>query len=177
MRRRHRALTLKENVVLPSSSRYAGVLAVLRIYTGLGWLQHGLGKLTSGHFGAMLPNMLQGMATGTSGPYHDFLYNVVIPNANTFGILVSWGETLAGVSLLLGLFTRLGGAIGVFLPLNYWAAKGAFAHVDGYFGLDLAYVALSLVNVVLPTGLVLGIDGLIAARKRPAAVGKKSATT
>ncbi|HXW76140.1 MAG TPA: DoxX family membrane protein [Candidatus Eremiobacteraceae bacterium] len=160
--------------MLPASSRYAAVLAALRIYTGIAWLDHGIGKLTSNFAGA-LPNMLQGMSNGTSGVYHDFIVNTVIPNSSTFALLVSWGETLAGASLLLGLFTRLGGIAGAFLPLNYWAAKGAFAHLDGYFGMDLAYVVLSLVSVALPTGLVLGIDGLIAARKRPAAVGKKSA--
>jgi hypothetical protein len=67
------------------------------------------------------------------------------------------------------LLTRIGGAGGVFLALNYWLSKSSYANLNGYAGLDMAAIALSAINLALPTGLVAGIDGLIAARKRPAA--------
>lgn len=157
--------------MLPSASRYAAVLAGLRIFTGLAWFSHGFLKLTSPQFaapGGMFEGIVKDMSSGTSGPYHDFLVNTVLTHSALFSSLVAWGETLTGVSLVLGLFTRLGGLVGTFLVLNYWAAKGDFAHITSIGGLDMGTAALSFVNLLLPTGLVAGIDGFIAARKRPA---------
>jgi|SRR5215472_7984741 len=163
--------------MFPSVSRYAGVLAALRIFTGLAWLSHGLFKVTdpqwsapNGDFVSFVGDMVQ----HTSGPYHDFITNFVIPHGAVFSELVAWGETLTGVSLLLGLFTRLGGIVGVFLPLNYWAAKNGFMQWQSIGGLDLGTAALSIINALLPTGLVWGLDGLFAARKKSATTGTKS---
>lgn len=163
--------------MLPSSSRYAAVLAGLRIFTGLAWFSHGFGKLTNPQFaapGGFFEKILQQMASGTSGPYHDFLVNVVLTHPALFSTLVAWGETLTGVSLVLGLFSRFGGAVGVFLALNYWAAKGAFTDWTSIGGLDLVHAALSLVNAILPTGLVFGLDGIIASRRSAATQVEKS---
>jgi len=163
--------------MLPSASRYADVLAGLRIFTGLAWLSHGIGKLSNPQWGSPgggFVNFVGDMAHDTSGPYHDFIMNFVLPHANVFSGLVAWGETLTGVSLLIGLLTRLGGTVGAFLPLNYWAAKSGFLQWSSIGGLDLATAALSIVNVLLPTGLVWGLDGLIAARKKSATTGTNS---
>ncbi len=158
--------------MLPSAARYATALAVLRIYTGIFWLIHGFGKLTNPEWAApngMFIGIVQDMTKNTSGPYHDFVTGVVLPHFTTFATLVAWGETLTGVALTLGLLTRIGGAGGVFLALNYWLSKAGYSNLNGYAGLDMAAIALSAINLALPTGLVAGIDGMIAARKRPAA--------
>jgi uncharacterized membrane protein YphA (DoxX/SURF4 family) len=153
-----------------TANRFATALSGLRIYTGIAWLIHGIGKLTSPDWaipGGECEKILQGMSGETVGAYHDFVFGVVIPHVTLFATMVEWGETLTGAALLLGLFARLGGAGGAFLALNYWAAKQPFTHIDAYAGLDLAMVALSIVNLVVPTGLVMGLDGVIAsARKR-----------
>ena len=96
-------------------------LAVLRIFTGIFWLTHGVPKLLNPKFfgsDGMLAGMLHEATANSSGPYNSFLTHVVLPNANLFSHLVAWGETLVGVSLLLGLFSRVGGFFGVFLPLS-----------------------------------------------------------
>lgn len=163
--------------MLPATSRYAAVLAGLRIFTGLAWLSHGLGKLTNPQWGIPgggFESFVGDMVRDTSGPYHDFVTGFVLPHASVFSGLVAWGETLTGVSLLLGLFTRLGGVVGVFLPLNYWLAKSGFAQWSSLGGLDLGTAALSIVNAWLPTGLVWGLDGLIATRKKSTSPGTKS---
>ena len=41
-----------------------------------------------------------------------------------------FGEVLVGLSLFLGLFTRLGGFFGIVLPLNYMAVRGAIFTLD-----------------------------------------------
>ena len=160
-----------------SASRYATVLAALRMFTGLSWLSHGIGKLLNPQWnapGGGFASFVGDMTHDTSGAYHDFVTNVVLTHASVFGGLVAWGETLTGVSLLLGLLTRLGGAGGAFLTLNYWAAKSGFLQWTSLGGLDLVTCALSVINAILPTGLVWGVDGVIAANKRPPATGTKT---
>jgi len=153
--------------VLPRAQSYATWLGIVRIFTGIIWLLHGVPKLLNPNFAGPdgMAGMVQEAATHNTSAYGAFLTHVVLPNAALFAHLVAWGETLTGVSLLLGLFTRVGGFFGVFLPLNYWAMKMGWATTGGWSGLDMTTLALSFVNLVLPTGLALGLDGLIAARR------------
>jgi uncharacterized membrane protein YphA (DoxX/SURF4 family) len=163
-------------VRLPSSGRYGFWLALLRIYAGAFWLMHGIPKfLQSQRFmppDGMLGGYLSNAATQTTGFYHSFLANVVVPNINVFAELVRLGEVVTGCLLFLGFFTRFGGLLGVFLALNYLASKGGLSHAAAWSGIDAAAIALSAINVVLPTGRVLGIDALIgrsrAAQQKPA---------
>jgi len=150
--------------MLPPPQKYATWLAILRIATGASWLAHGIPKLLNPKFfgpdGIMADSVAKN-ASGMTGAYHDFLLNVVLPNAGLFSHLVAWGETLTGVSLLLGLFTRVGGIVGTFLALNYFMMHGSYAHVTDLGGLDFATLALSFINIVLPTGLVFGLDAML----------------
>jgi uncharacterized membrane protein YphA (DoxX/SURF4 family) len=161
-------------LMLPSPQTYSTWLAVLRIFTGIFWLCHGVPKLLNPRFygpEGMMAGMLRDASTGASGPYNSFILHVALPNADLVSHLVAWGETLVGVSLLLGLLTRVGGIFGVFLPLNYFLMKGSYAHLTSLGGLDAAAMALSFINIVLPTGLVFGLDALlpISTGRRPAA--------
>ncbi len=161
--------------MLPLPQTYARWLGVLRIYTGCFWLLHGVPKLLNPQFhgpSGMMARMLQ-QASNPINPYSTFVQHVVLPNAALFSHLVAWGETLTGVSLLLGLFTRVGGFFGIFLPLNYFLMKGSYAHLSDYAGLDAAAMALGFVSFVLPTGLAYGLDGLLpASRVKRAPAGK-----
>ncbi len=157
--------------MLPSSAQYGALLALVRIYTGIFWILHGMGKIRDPHWaapGGTCAGIIQQMLSAGSGSYHDFVVNTVLPNVTIFANLVAFGETLTGISLLLGLLSRLGGLGGVFLALNYWSAKGDFAHASGYAGFDFATAVLSFISLTLPTGRVLGIDGILSARKRAA---------
>jgi uncharacterized membrane protein YphA (DoxX/SURF4 family) len=152
-------------VKLPSSSTYAFWLALFRIYAGAFWLMHGIPKfLHPEEFmppNGMMMQFLNTQITHTSGPYQAFLVHVVLPNATVFAELVRLGEVVTGCLLLLGFYTRLGGFIGMLLSLNYLTAKGGLAHLSVWSGLDSAAFVFSAVNFVLPTGLVLGVDGLL----------------
>jgi len=146
------------------------VFAILRIYTGIFWLVHGIPKfLNSDAFmppqGFMAQMVLKGTQT-TTGSYHDFLVSFVTPNIALFAEFVRLGEVLVGFSLLFGLLTRVGGLGGIFLALNYIAAKGAFGSWETFGTLDAAAIALSALHVVLPTGRTLGVDGLFGHRPR-----------
>lgn len=157
---------------LPSSSTYAFWLAIFRIYAGAFWLMHGIPKFTqSASFmppTGMMQNFLNGAVANTSGPYQWFLSYVVLPNASLFAELVRLGEVATGLLLFFGLFTRGGALIGILLALNYLSAKGGLMHLSVWSGIDSAALVLSLINFVLPTGRVLGIDGLLGRSKAAA---------
>jgi uncharacterized membrane protein YphA (DoxX/SURF4 family) len=154
----------------PYSRVYGAWLAVLRVLTGVIWLIHGVPKfLKSDAF--MPPNgffvnyLQQGVAT-VHGPYHDFLANVVTPNAGIFAELVRLGEVCVGMSLVLGLFSRVGGFVGILLALNYLAARGGLGSVSTWGTTEACLILLSATSLVLPTGRILGLDALF--RRRPA---------
>lgn len=153
---------------LPSSRVYGGWLALVRLLTGCIWLIHALPKFINS--AAFLPpsgafsQYLQHGIDKAGGPYHDFLVNVVQPNALTFADLVRFGELLVGVSLFLGLFSRLGGLFGIILPLNYIAARGGLATLSAWSSIDACLMLLSAISFVLPTGRVAGVDALASRR-------------
>ena len=156
-------------MTLPSARTYGGWLAIVRILTGALWLIHGIPKFTNS-IAFMPPNgmivtYVQRGLTLSRGPYHDFLASVVLPNLSLFAELVRLGEVVAGMLLFFGLFTRLGGLIGIILPLNYLAARGGFASASQWASADGSMLVLSLIALVLPTGRVLGIDALFAPRR------------
>ncbi len=170
--------------MLPSSRTYGFWLALVRIYTGFFWLEHGLGKLHAqpafGAPGGQLSQFLSLHVRDSTGPYHEFLTGFVVPNATLVGYAVMLGEMTAGALLLVGLFTRLGALLGVFLAVNYWLARGGFnalaassAGVHGLgasSGLEICAAALTAISLVLPTGRVLGLDMFWpGSRKRPVA--------
>jgi thiosulfate dehydrogenase [quinone] large subunit len=149
-------------------------LVLLRLYVGFFWLQHGIGKLREPEWAApngSMAQILQSMIKDTSGWYHDFIVNVVLPNSLLFAHLVAWGETLAGISLFLGLLTNVGGIVGVFLALNYLLAKGLPVSLDALAGLESAAIAMSLACVVLPVSKAFSLDAMIFRRRRKMRVG------
>ncbi len=152
---------------LPTSKTYAWWLALLRITAGAMWLGHGIPKFVQSD-AFMPPNGMMGTVVAkavqnSSGFYHAFLLNSVQPNLALFAELVRLGEVLVGCSLVLGVCSRLGGVGGAFLALNYVAA-GGIGTIDGWEGVGGAMFALSIVNLVLPTGRVLGVDALLGRR-------------
>jgi uncharacterized membrane protein YphA (DoxX/SURF4 family) len=150
--------------------RHGFWLALIRIYAGVVLFSHGFNKLMSqppfnGPDG-FLTKFLQDAVTKTSGPYHDFLATVVVPNTSTFGFLVEVGELCAGALLIVGLFTRLGALLAMFLVLNYWAAKGNYIGVSAYTTEDWLVFALAFVSLALPTGRFFGLDAFAGRRAR-----------
>ena len=150
---------------LPSSRAYGGWLALARFLTGGIWLIHGVPKfLHSVQFmppAGVFATYLQNGIDKTTGPYHGFLVNTVQPNAALFAELVRFGEVCLGISLLLGLFSRLGGFVGILLPLNYLATRGALGTLSGWSSIDGCLMLLSALSFVLPTGRVAGLDALM----------------
>ncbi|MEX2414641.1 MAG: DoxX family protein [Paenibacillaceae bacterium] len=153
---------LKENV-------YAAVaLTLIRIYVGWEWLHAGWGKLTADDaFDAK--GFLMGAVGKSTGDHPavqqwwaTFLDNVAIPSSGLFSFLVSWGEFLVGLGLILGCFTSFAALMGILMNTAFLlsgttstntqlAILGILIVIGGYnaakFGAD-RYVLPYLTNLV-----------------------------
>jgi thiosulfate dehydrogenase [quinone] large subunit len=94
--------------------------------------------------------------------YQEFVRQVLIPHASVFAALVTWGELLIGISLMLGLLTRLSAVAALLLAVNYMFAKGDWFWTPS--SNDAAFVAISLGLVLGAAGRTLGLDALLARR-------------
>ena len=148
------------------ASRARQALALVRIGVGLDFLASGIGKLANGWLVTPSP-----LVDGSLGPalqggqvdsfYRPWLENIVIPHGLLFSQLTVLGEIGVGLSLLLGLLTRVGGVVGIWLNLNYMLMKG-LGNVSG--SEDRVFILIELALVIGAAGLVWGIDGLLQRR-------------
>lgn len=116
------------------SVRWAWVWLILRLYLGWQWLQAGWGKLHNpvwigGKTGTAITGFVNGALTKTTGEHPDvqhwyawFLQHMVLAHPTFWSYLVSWGEFLVGVALILGLFTGIAAFVGSFMNANYLLA-------------------------------------------------------
>ena len=137
-------------------------LAILRVYLGVVFLVAAVPKIQR-DFTPDLVGFLERVVLQRGHPfYQEFVQSVVLPNASAFAVLVSWGELLAGVTLILGLLTRFSAAVALVLALNYMFAKGAWFWTPS--SNDAAFVAISLALLIGAAGRTLGLDALLARR-------------
>jgi uncharacterized membrane protein YphA (DoxX/SURF4 family) len=130
--------------------RYA---PAIRIYLGLVWLVNGGLKLGDPLFtqpGGQCQRWLVQFTAGTTGPYHQFVHQIVIPHVTFFATLVEWSETLAGLALIAGLLTRFAAGGSIFLAANYWVMRGAYMTVGGYVDIEPDLIALATVVLLWP---------------------------
>jgi uncharacterized membrane protein YphA (DoxX/SURF4 family) len=149
------------------SLRYVSrsLLVILRVHLGVILLITDAGKMLRGSapFSVEMLSFLQGFVMrNASIPYQHFLQHIVIPHATVFSYLIMVAELAAGLSLLLGLGTRVGAAIAMFLFLNYMLAKGRlFWSPDSE---DAAVFFSALVCLLGAAGRVWGVDAYLARR-------------
>ncbi|NTU85809.1 MAG: DoxX family membrane protein [Chloroflexales bacterium] len=151
--------------LLFADPRLAPIWAIIRLYLGYEWLTAGWGKLTNpagvwvgASAGAAVSGFIQGALAKTSGDHPDvsgwyagFLQQVALPNAVLFSYLVTFGEILVGIALILGLFTGVAAFFGGFMNASYLFAGTVSTNplllllalaialawrVAGYWGLD-----------------------------------------
>ena len=120
--------------VLFGDVRLAWLWLILRLYVGWEWIQAGWGKLnnpawTGSKAGTALTGFINGALAKTAGDHPDvqawyasFLQHVVLPHAGLWSYMISWGETLVGIALILGIFTGIAAFFGSFMNVNYLMA-------------------------------------------------------
>jgi uncharacterized membrane protein YphA (DoxX/SURF4 family) len=137
-------------------------LVLLRIYLGVIFLLAVWPKLQE-DFTPHLIGFLEKVALARGHPfYQEFVQRVVLPNASLFATLVTWGELLVGLTLVLGLLTRLSAAVALLLLVNYMFAKGAWFWEPS--SNDAALAAISVALLIGAAGRTFGLDALLAKR-------------
>ena len=117
-----------------SDVRWAWIWLILRLYLGWQWLSAGWDKLTNPSWvgsdaGKAISGFVQGALGKTTGAHPDvqswyaaFLQNIVLAHPAFWSYVVSFGETLVGIALILGLFTGIAAFFGSFMNANYLLA-------------------------------------------------------
>jgi len=114
-----------------ADTRLAWFWLIVRLYCGWQWLEAGYEKVTNPTWfgpnaGSSLTGFVNGAlqkATGTHPDvmdwYANFLQAFVLPNAVLFSNLVSIGELLVGVGLIVGALTGVAAFFGTVMNANY----------------------------------------------------------
>lgn len=121
-------------------------LVLLRIYLGVIFLV------------AAWPKLRGDFTPGLTG----FLQKVSLENGHAFATVVTWGELLVGITMLLGLFTRFSAAVALVLTVNSMLAKGAWFWTPSSHDAALAVISLAL--LIGAAGRTWGLDALLARR-------------
>ncbi|HEV3153126.1 MAG TPA: DoxX family protein [Candidatus Baltobacteraceae bacterium] len=135
-------------------------LLIPRLYLGVVFGVAVLAKLQApAGFAKSLAGFLNGVAlTQGFGWYQDLVRGFILPHVGLFATLVVLGEACVAVTMLLGLFTRAGAALAIFLLLNYLSAKGMAPWSPA--SNDAADIVLALTVAWTNAGRSFGIDGV-----------------
>ncbi len=161
---------VSRSVVNPLVMPVVGLVA-LRIATSWNWINgafFGADKKISSAFldGSFLKSRIGGPTgfahTAVSPGIRHFLIHTVAVHAELFAWVIFLGEAVAAISLLLGLFTRIGGLVAVLSAVaNLLAAGGGGADTIGQ---NYLLLVLGIVFCVVGAGRWFGIDGWLQAR-------------
>lgn len=142
------------------------VWTILRIWLGYQWLTAGIEKVQNptwvgSQSGVAITGFLKGAlakATGehpsVQGWYANFINYVALPNAKVFSYMVTFGEILVGISLILGALTIVGLIGGAFMNLNYLFAGTTSTNPN-------LYTAAIILMAVGTSAYVIGLDRFI----------------
>jgi thiosulfate dehydrogenase (quinone) large subunit len=121
-------------LALFGSVRWAWIWLIVRLYVGYEWISSGWGKLhnpawTGAKAGTALSGFVSNALSETGGAHPNvqgwygwFLQNLVASHTTFWSYLVSWGEFLVGIALVLGIFTGIAAFFGSFMNFNYLLA-------------------------------------------------------
>lgn len=139
-------------------------VALLRVYTGVFFLFYGFGKIRNPNFADGLAGFVNSQLENSFGFMRPFLESVVLPNKAVFAILVSWGELLVGLALIVGLATRWASIAGAFLVAVFWFTKGqGFLAAQNH---DSIWLMIFILLAAVHAGRVHGLDAKLADRFR-----------
>lgn len=139
-------------------------ITLLRVYTGVFFVEHGFGKLRNPDFADGLAGFVNARLDQCFGFMRPFLESVVLPNNGFFAVMVSWGEFLIGLSLIVGLATRYASVAGAVMMTIFWFTKG-----QGFLGgqnHDVIWLMIFVVLAAVHAGRMHSVDAMLADRLR-----------
>lgn len=132
-------------------------IAGLRFVMGAMWWQQSLWKIPPNFDG--LKYWIQQEVEHAAIPLQgDLIGAVVLPNLAQFGPLIYAIEVLIGVSLMLGLFSRLGALLGLLMGINLWL--GLYSAPGEWPWTYMFLVMIQALFIIDPPGRSLGLDAL-----------------
>jgi len=152
-------------------------ITLMRVFVGWHFLYEGIAKLSAPAWSAA------GYLKASRGPFSAmFKSSAAQPNLlDNVNLITSWGLTIVGVLLILGLFTRLASLAGIGFVLLFYLCNPPFVGYfysipteGSYLVVNKNLVEVCALTVVLLTrsGLFAGLDRLVhglVARPRPLA--------
>lgn len=110
-------------------NRIAILWNILRVVIGWQWLVSGYHKIGSFDATGFIKNSINLVSAPNAavlGWYAKFLEYFVLEYISIFNFLVSWGEFLIGLGLILGLFTKASLLAAAFMNLNFMLAGATY---------------------------------------------------
>ena len=165
------------------SGRYLGFVGLGRIVIGIIFLWAGLEKVLGSGAGGFDASGFLKFGTGGSlgwpfisgevaegtifNPTHDFWTALAANDTamSVINVLVPYGQIGIGVSLILGLFTRFGAAMGTLMMIFFF-----FAAWDFEFGIvnqHLTYAVVTFGLAVIGAGNYYGLDAIVGPKVGP----------
>lgn len=151
---------------------YSGISIVasvllLRFFIAFEWLTSSTSKLQSilatpdtylGRFPTVFSNV---WAKDNPYPFMvDFLKGIAAPNAATAVTIIAIGELIVGISLLIGLLTRISTVVpGVAMNVIFLLAAGHTSPSTA--GVNLVMIGAQLTLFFLSSGRIMGVDGIL----------------
>ena len=154
-------------------------LGLTRILYGYLWWQQSGWKVPSDDFGRKSGGGLwywvqQQIQYPTVAAHKDFLVNVMIPNWTFFGWMALITETFIGVTLILGLGTRLGSLVAIGMAANITIGILSVPHEWGWTYTML--IMFPVLFLLTDAGRSFGVDAfLVPPLDRAAASGSRLA--
>ena len=131
---------------------------LLRVIIGIMWWQQSLWKIPP-HYDWGLIHWMEVMVEHASTQLQSALVrDLVLPNIAVFGPLVYAIEVAIAVSLILGVVTRLGAALGALMAINLWL--GLYNAPGEWPWTYMFLVVLQLIFLLNPPGRSLGVDAI-----------------
>ena len=145
---------------------YLFYIVILRLWIGYYFLQQGTRKFLHGFANSdWIGRQIGDLATiDIYSWYRSFLITIVNHHQVLFGYLITWGEIMVGLCLLLGIFTRISSLIGLFIVLNFFFGPG-MAKGGASFAQQQTFLVTLVVFILSNPGQTLGLDGFLFKRR------------
>lgn len=133
-------------------------LALVRLFFGFLWFQQ-LGWKMPPDFAGLRPDVEREVRYTILPGYSSIIQHVFLAHFSLLGAGIWTAELLVSLSLLFGLFTRLGALLALLLSAQLYVGI-AYAPGEWYWAYGMLLM-LSLCFVVLPAGRRLGFDQVL----------------
>jgi len=128
--------------------------SLLRILIGTQWLISGYHKIGGFDATGFIKDSINLVSTPNAALldwYATFLEYFVLQNITIFNFLISWGEFLVGLGLILGLFTKIALLAAAFMNLNFMLAGATYIN-------PILYTLEIILLIIGPATYRYGID-------------------